>query len=250
VEDAALVYQALQGEDPADVSTLGVEGQDAVRGLKSGVRGLKLAFAETVFFDDLDPEVERAVRATAEVFRGLGARVDSLEVPEAAEAWAEPNRALFLNAEACVVNRELLDHHLDELDPLVAPRMLSGRKLSAVDYFGVLHHYRALRARLEDTLRGVDALLVPATASPAVPLAGLAEDPDRYVKLHFRLHRNAGLGNILDLCAVALPCGFTAEGLPIGLMVYAPPFREDVALKVAWAFERATMWHTRRPESE
>jgi aspartyl-tRNA(Asn)/glutamyl-tRNA(Gln) amidotransferase subunit A len=62
-----------------------------------------------------------------------------------------------------------------------------------------------------------------------------------------KYHRNCGIGNILDLCGVSLPCGFTAGGLPIGLQVYAKPFREDTALQVAWAYEQATDWRSRRP---
>jgi len=56
------------------------------------------------------------------------------------------------------------------------------------------------------------------------------------------------VGNLLNLCAVSVPCGFTAEGLPIGLMIYATPFQEDVALRVAYAYEQATEWHKRRPD--
>ncbi len=67
---------------------------------------------------------------------------------------------------------------------------------------------------------------------------------------HFvgRYGRNTNFGNLLGLCAVSLPCGFTVEGLPIGLMIYAKPFREEMALRVAQAYEQATDWHRRRPD--
>src|SRR3954470_11659515 len=101
VEDAALVYQALQGMDARDASTTGVTWHDALRGLKDGVKGLRIAFGETVFFDDVEDEVERAVRETGHVFRALGAPPSSVAVPEAAAAWAEPNRPLLIPAEGC-----------------------------------------------------------------------------------------------------------------------------------------------------
>ena len=63
-----------------------------------------------------------------------------------------------------------------------------------------------------------------------------------------RFHRNTGIGNILNLCGVSVPCGFTSMGLPIGLMIYAKPFREDMALRVAYAYEQATPWHTHHPD--
>jgi aspartyl-tRNA(Asn)/glutamyl-tRNA(Gln) amidotransferase subunit A len=244
VEDAALVFQAMQGEDAEDASTLGVAPLDTLRSLKRGARGLRVAFAETTFFDDLDPEVEKAVRDAGKVFQSLGAKVTSIEVPEAAAAWAEKHRSLLIPAEACVWNGEFLDKHLDELDPVIGPRMLTGRTLSAPDYFLMLKHYAELRRSLEATLRDVDVLLTPATMVPARPVAEIEK---RYMDFNWKYHRNAGIGNILDLCAVSLPCGFSSGGLPIGLQIYAKPFREDVALRAAYAFEQATDWHKRRP---
>ncbi len=248
VEDAALVYQALQGSDAHDESTAGVASQDALRGLKDGVKGLRIAFGETLFFDDVDREVEKAVRETGQVFRSLGAQLTGIAVPEAAAAWAEEKRPLLIPAEACAVNREFLDKHLDELDPVIGPRMLSGRKLSAPDYFALLRRYAELRQQVLWTLRDVDALLVPTTMAAARPLAAIDASYEAYLDYNVKVHRNCGLGNILNFCGVSLPCGFTSEGLPIGLMVYAKPFAEDMALRVAYAYEQATEWHTRHPD--
>src|SRR2546425_208897 len=76
VEDAALVYQALQGVDLADETTLGVPPDDVLPTLKAGVKGLRIVFAETIFFDDVDTEIVTAVRETGRVLRGLGAAVE------------------------------------------------------------------------------------------------------------------------------------------------------------------------------
>jgi aspartyl-tRNA(Asn)/glutamyl-tRNA(Gln) amidotransferase subunit A len=248
VEDAALVYQAIQGPDPRDETTAGILPHDALARLGTGVRGLRLALPETLFFDEVDPEVERAVRATADVFRSLGAHVESLEVPEAAEAMSEQKRALAIAAEACVYNGRFLDEHFDELDPVVAHRMILGRQLSAPDYFGLMRQWAELRRRLAVRLADVDALLVPAAPMAAGPLAEIDRTRESYALWNGRYLRNTAVGNILNLCGVSLPCGFTREGLPIGLMVYGKPFQEDVALRVAHAFEQATDWHDRRPD--
>jgi aspartyl-tRNA(Asn)/glutamyl-tRNA(Gln) amidotransferase subunit A len=82
----------------------------------------------------------------------------------------------------------------------------------------------------------------------ARPLAEFDTSFESYLEYNVKVHRNTGLGNILDLCAVSVPCGFTSEGLPIGLQIYAKPFAEDMALRVAYAYEQATEWHTRRPD--
>ena len=248
VEDAALVYQALQGADPRDASTTGIAPHDALRGLKDGVKGLRIAFGETVFFDEVDPEVEKTVRESGQVFRSLGAQVASIAIPEAAAAWAEEKRPLLIPAEACAVNRQFLDKHLDALDPVIGPRMLTGRTLSAPDYFALLRRYAALQEEIKWTLRDVDAFIVPTTMAPAWPLARIDANSATYLDYNMRVHRNTGLGNLLNLCGVSVPCGFTSEGLPVGLMIYAKPFAEDMALRVAYAYEQATQWHTRRPD--
>ena len=248
VEDAALVFQAMQGTDSQDESTAGVTSHDTLRGLKDGVKGLRIAFGETTFFDDVDREVENAVREAGKVFSSLGAQLASIAVPEVAAAWAEKNRGLLIPAEACSVNRELLDKHLAELDPVIGPRMLTGRTLSAPDYFALLRRYAELREQVQWTLRDVDALIVPTTMAPARPLAAIDASSETYLDYNMRVHRNTGIGNILNLCAVSVPCGFTSAGLPIGLMIYAKPFQEDMALRVAYAYEQATEWHTRHPD--
>jgi aspartyl-tRNA(Asn)/glutamyl-tRNA(Gln) amidotransferase subunit A len=248
VEDAALVYQALQGEDPADESTRGIPPADVLERLKAGVKGLTVGFGETVFFDDVEPEIVAAVREAGRVLRDLGARVESVAVPEAAEAMGEQRRAQVIAAEALAVNGRLIDEHFDALDPIIAHRMKSGRALSATDYFGVLRQWAELRQRVTRTLADVDALLVPATPIPPRPIAAIDESHETYVEVNGRYLRNTSLGNNLNLCAVVLPCGFTRAGLPIGLMVYAKPFDEATALRVAWAYEQATEWHRRRPD--
>jgi aspartyl-tRNA(Asn)/glutamyl-tRNA(Gln) amidotransferase subunit A len=248
VEDAALVYQALQGTDFHDGTTVGIAPHDALAGLKDGVKGLRVAFGETLFFDGVDAEIVQAVREAGKVLQGLGARVEGVHVPEVAEAMTEQKRALMVAAEACVYNARFLDQHFDALDPVVAHRMIAGRTLPAPDYFAVLRQWMALRERVQRTLRDVDALLAPVAMIPPRPLAEIDATAETYAEHNFKYLRNTAVGNILNLCAVSLPCGFTREGLPIGLMVYAKPFDEDVALRVAHAYEQATPWHRRHPD--
>jgi aspartyl-tRNA(Asn)/glutamyl-tRNA(Gln) amidotransferase subunit A len=248
VEDAALVYQVLQGVDADDEATVGVPPHDVLPVLKKGAKGLRLAFAETVFFDDVAPEIAAAVREAGRVLRGLGASVESVSVPEVAEALGDQRRANVIAAEALAVNGRFVDQHFDELDPVVAHRMKGGRQLSATDYFAVMRQWAVLRARVRRTLADVDALLVPATMAPPRPVTAIDASLDTYNDANGRYLRNTAVGNILDLCAVTLPCGFTSEGLPIGLMIYAKPFDEATALRTAWAYERGTEWHRRRPD--
>ena len=248
VEDAALVFRAMQGPDAKDPQTLGVAPEDPLPALRAGVEGLRIGIGETLFFEEADPEVEKAVRDAAATLRSLGARVESLEMPEIAEAWAQEKRPLYVAAEACFHNRELLERHFDELDPFVSTRMIPGRSLSATDYFELGRRRADHLERLERRLGGVDAFLAPTTPIPAPSVAEAGASREAYAAFNLELHRNSGAGNYFNLCAVSLPCGFTSGGSPIGLMVYAKPFHEGIALRVAHTYEQATEWHARRPD--
>lgn len=248
VEDAAMVYQAMQGVDFKDDTTVDVPPHDVLDGLKAGVKGMRIAFCETVFFDGVDAELEKAVRQAGTVFQSLGAHVESKEVPEVAETVASEKRAMMIAAEALLVNGKFIDDHFDELDPVVAHRMLTGKGLSGSDYFALLRQWMTLRRSVVHTLRDVEALIVPTTMIPALPLEVIDANMDSYTEHNFKYLRNTSIGNILNLCAVSVMCGLTGEGLPIGLMIYAKPFQEELALRVAYAYEQATAWHKRHPD--
>lgn len=248
VEDAAIICQALLGFDPQDESTLKAPARDLTGDLKKSPQGLRLGLAETVFFDQADPGVEAAVRGTARVFQDLGAEVLSLELPEAAEILANRNAALFSAAEACTVNAFFLDQHRDALDPIVAGRMLGGRKLPATDFIHTWQQWRSLRQRALERLSGIDALIVPTTIIPAAPLEEVDRSIDTYNVYNGQYLRNTFIGSVLNWCGISLPCGFTDQGLPLGLMIYGKPFQEATILRLAYAYEQATAWHLRRPD--
>jgi aspartyl-tRNA(Asn)/glutamyl-tRNA(Gln) amidotransferase subunit A len=248
VEDAALVYQCMQGSDPADDSTRGCQPQDVLTHLKDGLKGLRLAFAETVFWDDADPEVVQAVRACGEVFAALGAQVGSIAFPEAAEAQRLNPRGLVIAAEAYAIHQERLETHFDAYDPIISQRMIHGKQVSAPEYLNTMRAWTALRKTVQHTLRDIDALLVPTTMIPALPTAEVDASMEIYTERNLQYLRNTAIGNILNLCGLSLPCGFTSQGLPIGLMIYGKPCYEDVVLRVGYAYEQATEWHRKRPD--
>ena len=248
VEDAALVVQHLMGEDEADETTQGVPPSDVLRELKAGVKGLRLAFPETVFFDDADPEIAQAVREAGRVLKELGASVESIPFPEAAEAVKLNPRGLVIAAEAYAVNREYLERHFDALDPVIRERMKNGKDVSGPDYFEKTRRWSALRREVGRSLAHVDALLVPTCIIPPLPVAPLAANLDTYMQRNGQYLRNTAIGNILMLCGLSLPCGFTRSGFPIGLMIYGKAFDEATVLRVGHAYEQATPWHERRPD--
>ncbi|MDP7668501.1 MAG: amidase [Rhodospirillales bacterium] len=247
VEDAALVYHALRGPDPGDRATLGVALDDVLRGLNGGVRGLRIAFGGAPFFDDLDADVEAAVREAGKVFEAAGAQLGTVDIPEVAQIFGDSDFRSVVLGEAVAINRELLENHPDQLDPVVRDLLERGQGMSAAMHAAGLHKLAALQAGIADTLRDVDAVIVPTTKQPARPIEVVDASLDSYRAFYPAYMGNTMPGNYLDLPGVSLPCGFSSEGLPIGLQVMAKPFQEHMALRVAQAYERETDWHTQRP---
>ena len=248
VEDAAVVYQYLQGPDINDESTLGIPTHDVMQDLKDGVKGMHLAFAESVFQEDLDPGVEKALRECGRVFEELGARVSSIEFGEARDALALNPGIVTIASEGYTLNKKLLEEKFDELDPVVANRMILGKDVPSHTYLQNSFKARQLRAAAGNTLKDIDALLFPTTPLPALPVSEVDTDFENYFNRNALYLRNTCIGNVLNMCGLSLPCGFTPEGLPIGLLIYGKPFQENVILRAGYAFQQSTDWHRQAPD--
>ena len=246
VEDAALVYQILQGEDARDESTLGIRPSDVLGSMKAGAKGLRIGIPQETFFDNLDPEVEKAVLAAADVFRDLGASVENVSYPEAAAVTAMAG--IVNGVEAAVIHEERLKTKADLMDPVVGPRMLNEKDFLATDYVKMLDELKVLRASQLETLRDVDVILSPSTRIPALPVATVDESLDVYLDYAAQYMANTNVGNRLGLCGLSLPCGFTSKGLPIGLLLNGKPFDEATVVRAGYAFEQATDWKNARPD--
>lgn len=248
VEDAALVYQCLQGADVDDEITCGLAPQDVLKELRGGVSGMRMTFAESVFFEKVSPEVEKAVRECGKVFEDLGAQVSRIEFPEAKEASQLNPGAVIIASEGYVVNKMWLEENFDELDPVVAQRMIKGKDITAETYLQTCYAAKQLRAKVGNTLQDLDILLVPTTPVPAQPLIEVDTTLENYLEHNALYLRNTSIGNVLNMCGLSIPCGFTKNGFPIGLMIYAKPFQEDVVLRAGYAYQQATDWHRRVPD--
>ncbi len=126
--------------------------------------------------------------------------------------------------------------------------MIKGRDVTAPDYLQTTLAWKRLRLEAVRQLTDLDAVLCPTTPIPACTLAEVDGDMEAYSHRNLMYLRNTAIGNILDLCGLSVPCGLTAEGLPIGLMLYARPFQEDKVLRIGHAYQQATEWHLQRPE--
>ena len=246
VEDAALIYQILQGEDARDESTLGIRPNDALVSIKAGVKGIRIGIPQHTFFDNVDTEVEQAVMGAAQVFRNLGATVENIPYPEA-EAVTKMS-SVINGVEAAVIHEERLKTKADLMDPVVGPRMLSEREYLATDYVKMLNELKELQVSQMETLSEVDVVLSPSARIPAMPVTTVDESLTVYLNYAEQYIANSNVGNRLGLCGLSLPCGFTSKGLPIGLLLNGKPFQEAMVLRVGYAYEQATNWKEVYPD--
>ena len=238
VEDTALLLQALAGHDPADPASSRAPVGDYVAALGQPIRGLKVGVPRDYFHDGLDPEVARAFEEALATLRGLGAVVEDVEIPHIWDAWAF---MAILLAEAFAYHERDLRERPDLYGEVLREKMLAGALVTASEYVQA----QRLRARLTDAmaavLRRVDVLATPTTPKPA-PTFAAVHDPG------FPFARsNMAPFNMSGLPALALPCGFSASGLPLSLQLAGRPFDEVTVLRVGHAYEQATAWHRRRP---
>ena len=108
-------------------------------------------------------------------------------------------------------------------------------------------HWTALQAKVQHTLRDIDALLLPTTMLPALPVETVDASLEVYTEHNLQYLRQTTIGNGLNLCGLSVPCKFTSQGLAIGLTIYDKPFQEDLILRIGYTCEQATDWHRRTP---
>ena len=242
VWDAALLFQALAGPDPDDPDTWEQPVDDVLEALEQEVTGMRVALPREYFWEDVDPEVEAAVRASVQVFADAGVYVDEVSIEALADLGEVRSRGTLTAVEAYVNYREYLENDLDSFDPRVARRMLAGGEMTAAEYFELQRDFQELRHDVGAGLAGVDALLTPTTTFAALPVSDVDADED-YWRINNLCLRNTSAANLLGLCAITLPCGMTRSGLPIGLQLIGRPFAEASVLRLASAYEQATEWH-------
>ena len=249
VADAALLFQILAGPDPADPKTLNQPCDNVLEELDQDIAGMRLGLPREYFWDEVDPEVEAAVRASARVFAELGAHVDEISLSELDELAELRRRGSLTSVETYLNYREYLENQPEKFDPIVSTRMLDGKHMPAVDYLELQRAYADLRRRAARALHATDALIAPTTPFAALPLQDMDQE-ERYFSLNNLCLRNTVPANLLGLCAISLPCGFTREGLPIGLQLIGRPFDEGRLLRLARAYKQATEWGARHPEMD
>lgn len=245
VEDAASVLAVVAGYDPRDPSSSSLPVPDYMAGLGTSVRGLRIGlFREYV--EQAGREVRAAIALAVQTFEELGCAIEDVDIPTA--HYARGASQAILAPEAIAYHYSLLRRHATEYSPEIRQRILVGGFLSATDYLKGQRARQLLRADVSTSLRRADCLLVPSIPIPAPAVADTeVRINDQPVAPRWALSMFTSLFNVTGHPAIAIPCGFSEEGLPLSLQLIGRQFDEVTILRVGHAYERATRWHTRRP---
>lgn len=248
VQDCATLLGVIAGYDPRDPSTSRRPVPDYTAHLGRDLRGLRCGLiTELHEHSDMHPEVQQAVHKALEVLRQLGAEVRPVSIPLMAMAGA-----IFVgvaDTEGAGARDGLLRQQPLELDRATRTRLQAAALVPAVVHDRAMKARMLLRQQCLEALQQVD-ILVSATA-PAPPpkhtvlTAPFSGTDDVRTRFFFR-RSYTGCYALTALPAISIPGGFTHDQLPIGLQLAARPFAESTLFQAAHAYERATLWHTRR----
>jgi aspartyl-tRNA(Asn)/glutamyl-tRNA(Gln) amidotransferase subunit A len=264
VDDAALLLSVLGGHDPLDSTSAPVEPAEALSELTRPVKGLRIGLPKECFMEGLDPEVEAAVRAAVKALEGLGASVKDVSLPHSkygvatyyiiAPSEASANLSRFdgvrfgLRKEDGSLAASYEATRGAGFGPEVKRRIMLGTYALSSGYYdayyGKAQRVRTLVLRdFQAAFEGVDLVLTPTSPTAAF---GIGEKTDDPLKMYLNDVYTIP-ANLAGLPGASVPCGFTRAGLPVGLHLVAPAFKEGRILAAAKAYERETEWHKRTP---
>ena len=248
VEDCAITFRAIAGYDPKDAYTWNTPVPDYLGALKGDIKGIRVGvIKEKVHSDDVDPEVRDAIVAAAGVLGEVGAEVEEVSIPLMEKAGAISKS--ITDFEGSAVHYQGIRNRAGEYDHNTRVRILTGILTPAQVYYKAQKLRALLRQQILDMLQRVDVLVLPTSNIPApmIPQAPGINSKDAAAGRISGVRSFTGAFNLASTPAIAVPCGFTSETLPISLQIAGRPFDEATVMKVAHSYEQATTWHTRRP---
>jgi len=244
VEDACIVLEAIAGGYPKGAA------RPDYRKLKSNLRKrFRIGRPADYFFDRVDAEVRELLEAAARVFQTFGGQIHEVAMPRLADALLPATNDIAL-AEATHYHESqgYFPSRAADYGEDVRRRLEQGQKILAVDYLRACACKPAAEKEFEDAFERVDVIVAPAAPVPAPPIGRLDVEIDGEKEtVRSALVRLNRPTNFTGHPAISIPCGFTRDGLPVGMQLIAPRWTEARLLAIGAAYENATDWHTRRP---
>jgi len=244
VEDSCLMMNVIAQPDSRDWHALPYDGVDYTAKLGKRLKGLRIAFSLTLGYVSVDPEIAARVRTAVGVLEDLGADVEERDpgFPDPAECF----RILWWSGARALLGR-LPPEKLQMLDPALANVVERAQALSLDDYQDAVRARGLLGGHMRQFMESYDLLVTPTLPIPAFAAGQIA--PQQIAST------NDWAGwtpftypfNLTQQPAASVPCGFTTQGLPVGMQLVGRMFDDRTVLAAAYAYERATDWHKARP---
>ncbi|MBI4042958.1 MAG: Asp-tRNA(Asn)/Glu-tRNA(Gln) amidotransferase subunit GatA [Deltaproteobacteria bacterium] len=269
VEDLAIVLQVMAGKDPLDATSSPEPVADYRAACREEVKGLTIGMPREYFGEGLSPEIDKAVRDAAALFEKKGAKVVEVSLPHtkfgipayylAATAEASANLARYDGVkyglrvgrvdDRGVALRSMYERtRHDGFGSEVKRRIMLGTFALSSGYYEA-YYAKATKVRaiirkdFEDAFKKCNLILTPVTPTVAFSLGSKMEDPlEMYLSDVYTITLN-----LAELPGLSLPAGFSSNGLPIGMQLIAPHFREDLLLRGGFSYQQWTDWHLRAP---
>lgn len=249
VEDCAMTFQAIAGYDPMDPYTWNIPVPDYVGALDEELKGVRVGvLKEHMDHPELHPEYAQAVVRAIEALNNLGASVEVVSLPMTIHSGAITS--CLVDVEWASMHRNTFTRNLEDLDPNNRIRFFSGSLMPAQAYYKSQQLRALLRRLILELLDRINVLVLPTSMIPAPPLRGEVPSIQGKDNASTRLKGRIAFTcpfNLAGVPAITLPCGYTSTGLPLGLQIVGPPFAEELVLRVAYAYQQNTRWHTVRP---
>ncbi|MGD9506638.1 MAG: Asp-tRNA(Asn)/Glu-tRNA(Gln) amidotransferase subunit GatA [Syntrophobacteraceae bacterium] len=266
VEDAAIMLQCIAGHDPKDSTSVDRPVPDYRAALGESIKGLRLGIPREYFIEGMDPEVAAAIDKAIQACKGLGAQTVDISLPHTeygiaayyiiAPAEACSNLARYDGVKygyRCPKHQDLMSMYRQTrsqgFGPEVKRRIMLGTYVLSAGYYEAYYKKASqvrtlIRKDFLDAFEKCDAILTPVAPMPAFKIGEKSSDPlQMYLSDVFTLP-----ASLAGAPGVSVPCGFTAQGLPIGLQVIGPHFREDLILRVAYQYEQAAGVSGKKPQ--
>lgn len=265
VADVALLLQIIAGHDPNDSTSQPDAVPDYVAGLTGSVDGLRIGLPQEYFTEGMQPEVESTVRAAVSQLEAMGAEIVPISLPNTdkalpvyylvATAEASANLTRYdgvrfgFSAEADSILDNYRQTRGEGFGAEVKRRIMLGTYALSAGYYDA-YYLKAQQVRtlikqdFDNAFQQVDVIACPVTPTTAFPIGAKTDNPlEMYLSDILTISVN-----LAGICGISVPCGFDAQGLPIGLQLIGPNLGEEVLLRTAHAYEQATEWHQRKPE--
>ena len=250
VKDAALLLRAIAGYDRQDLASMDAPLPDYTEQISASTSSLRIGLPRAYFYDELDPEIERAMETALTVVKRMTASQDDI-APLATDAtyssWTAPYGAIF-TAEAYTYHKDYIERNPQLYQPATLKRLRVGSEVSAVKYIQSWREMEQIRRSILRVFEKVDVLITPTVRIPSFAIADLEVDLDTVRAREIAMLHNTRPLNLTGLPIISVPCGFTSKGLPIGMQIIGRPGDEATIIGLAYAYEQATEWHKREPD--